>query len=84
MLTQPKAEEEAFDRSTPKGTVMPQREKLGHIYQKEDKLQDELQKEATVLGVSPLIIRETLGKYCKCVWEIFFFFFLSDSRLLGT
>lgn len=54
---------------------MPQREKLGHIYQKEDKLQDELQKEATVLGVSPLIIRETLGKYCKCVWEIFFFFF---------
>lgn len=53
---------------------MPQREKLGHIYQKEDKLQDELQKEATVLGVSPLIISETLGKYCKCVWEIFFFF----------
>ncbi|XP_015974470.2 membrane-spanning 4-domains subfamily A member 7 [Rousettus aegyptiacus] len=54
-LTQPKAEEEASDRSTPKGTVMPQREKLGHIYQKEDKLQDELQKEATVLGVIQIL-----------------------------
>lgn len=34
---------------------MPQREKLGHIYQKEDKLQDELQKEATVLGVIQIL-----------------------------
>lgn len=92
MLSQPKAKEEAFDCSTPKGTIIPQRETHGHVYPKEDKPQDELQKEATVLGVSPLIVRKTLGKYCKCVlttdlqwiWEILFFFFLSDSRLIGT
>lgn len=55
MLSQPKAKEEAFDCSTPKGTIIPQREKHGHVYPKEDKPQDELQKEATVLGVIQIL-----------------------------
>ncbi|XP_011377759.1 membrane-spanning 4-domains subfamily A member 7 [Pteropus vampyrus] len=55
MLSQPKAKEEAFDCSTPKGTIIPQRETHGHVYPKEDKPQDELQKEATVLGVIQIL-----------------------------
>ncbi|XP_064220923.1 membrane-spanning 4-domains subfamily A member 7 isoform X6 [Aotus nancymaae] len=40
----------AFDIFTPKGITIPEREKPGHMYQKEDYLQSGLPKEATVLG----------------------------------
>ncbi|XP_031509482.1 membrane-spanning 4-domains subfamily A member 7 isoform X3 [Papio anubis] len=39
-----------FDSFTPKGITIPQREKPGHKYQKEDYLQSGLPTEATVLG----------------------------------
>uniref|UniRef100_A0A2K6LCI3 Membrane spanning 4-domains A7 n=1 Tax=Rhinopithecus bieti TaxID=61621 RepID=A0A2K6LCI3_RHIBE len=39
-----------FDSFTPKGITIPQREKPGHEYQKEDYLQSGLPTEATVLG----------------------------------
>uniref|UniRef100_G1QBU9 Membrane spanning 4-domains A7 n=1 Tax=Myotis lucifugus TaxID=59463 RepID=G1QBU9_MYOLU len=48
MLSQSKTKE-AFD-STLKDIIIPQREKPGHIYQKEDTLQNDLQKETTVVG----------------------------------
>ncbi|XP_011818919.1 PREDICTED: membrane-spanning 4-domains subfamily A member 7 isoform X3 [Colobus angolensis palliatus] len=41
---------EIFDSFTPKGITIPQREKPGHEYQKEDYLQSGLPTEATVLG----------------------------------
>lgn len=56
MLSQSKTEE-AFD-STLKDIIIPQREKPGYIYQKEDTLQNDLQKETTVVGVSPLHYKE--------------------------
>ncbi|XP_032139184.1 membrane-spanning 4-domains subfamily A member 7 isoform X4 [Sapajus apella] len=40
----------AFDIFTPKGITIPERQKPGHTYQKEDYLQSGLPKEATVLG----------------------------------
>ncbi|EPQ04088.1 Membrane-spanning 4-domains subfamily A member 14 [Myotis brandtii] len=48
MLSQSKTKE-AFD-FTLKDIIIPQREKPGHIYQKEDTLQNDLQKETTVVG----------------------------------
>ena len=50
MLSQPKAKE-AFDSFSPKDTITPP---------EEDKLDNDLQKETTVLGVSPPHIRRTL------------------------
>lgn len=50
MLLQPKTKK-AFDAFTLKGIIIPHGEKPGHSYQKEN-LQEGLQKEATVLGVS--------------------------------
>uniref|UniRef100_A0A2K5PWH0 Membrane spanning 4-domains A7 n=1 Tax=Cebus imitator TaxID=2715852 RepID=A0A2K5PWH0_CEBIM len=40
----------AFDIFTPKGITIPERQKPGHTYQKEDYQQSGLPKEATVLG----------------------------------
>lgn len=57
MLSQPKTKK-AFQFSTPKGIIIPQREKPGHIDQKED----ELQNEATILGVSPPHYKEDTGE----------------------
>lgn len=57
MLSQPKTKK-AFQSSTPKGIIIPQKEKPGHIYQKED----ELQNEATILGVSPPHYKEDIGE----------------------
>lgn len=51
MLLQPKTKK-AFDTFTLQGIIIPHGEKPGHSYQKEN-LQKGLQKEATVLGVSP-------------------------------
>lgn len=48
---------EAFD-STLKDIIIPQREKPGHIYQKEDTLKNDLQKETAVVGVSPFYYKE--------------------------
>ncbi|XP_059565212.1 membrane-spanning 4-domains subfamily A member 7-like isoform X2 [Myotis daubentonii] len=48
MLSQSKTKE-AFD-STLKDIIIPPKEKPGHIYQKEDTLQNDLQKETTVVG----------------------------------
>lgn len=50
MLSQPKTKK-AFQSSTPKGIIIPQKEKPGHIYQKED----ELQNEATILGTVQIL-----------------------------
>ncbi|XP_017354345.1 membrane-spanning 4-domains subfamily A member 7 isoform X1 [Cebus imitator] len=41
----------AFDIFTPKGITIPERQKPGHTYQKEDYQQSGLPKEATVLGI---------------------------------
>ncbi|KAF5927375.1 membrane-spanning 4-domains subfamily A member 7 [Diceros bicornis minor] len=54
MLLQPKTKG-AFDSFIPKGINIPPKEKLEHIYQKEDNLQDGLQKEATVLGTIQIL-----------------------------
>nr|XP_012309753.1 membrane-spanning 4-domains subfamily A member 7 isoform X2 [Aotus nancymaae] len=45
----------AFDIFTPKGITIPEREKPGHMYQKEDYLQSGLPKEATVLGTVQIL-----------------------------
>lgn len=50
MLSQPKTKK-AFQSSTPKGIIIPQKEKPGHIYRKED----ELQNEATILGTVQIL-----------------------------
>ncbi|XP_033063478.1 membrane-spanning 4-domains subfamily A member 7 isoform X3 [Trachypithecus francoisi] len=44
-----------FDSFTPKGITIPQREKPGHEYQKEDYLQSGLPTEATVLGTVQIL-----------------------------
>ncbi|XP_003909817.4 membrane-spanning 4-domains subfamily A member 7 isoform X2 [Papio anubis] len=44
-----------FDSFTPKGITIPQREKPGHKYQKEDYLQSGLPTEATVLGTVQIL-----------------------------
>lgn len=54
MLPQPTTKK-AFPSSTPKGILIPQGEKPGHIYQNEDKLQNGLQKEATILGTVQIL-----------------------------
>ncbi|XP_032977100.1 membrane-spanning 4-domains subfamily A member 7 [Rhinolophus ferrumequinum] len=50
MLSQPKTKK-AFQSSTPKGIIIPPKEKPGHIDQKED----ELQNEATILGTVQIL-----------------------------
>lgn len=57
MRSQPEAKG-AFASSAPEDTVVPQREGPGHVSQKEDTVQSDLQNEATVLGVSPPYYKE--------------------------
>ncbi|XP_006193711.2 membrane-spanning 4-domains subfamily A member 7 [Camelus ferus] len=54
IMSQPKTKG-AFDAFTSKGIIIPEGEKPGHIYQKEDNPQDSLQKEATVLGIIQIL-----------------------------
>uniref|UniRef100_G3SUJ3 Membrane spanning 4-domains A7 n=2 Tax=Loxodonta africana TaxID=9785 RepID=G3SUJ3_LOXAF len=54
MLPQPKTKG-TFNTFIPKDINIPQREKHGHTYQKEDNLKSDLQKEATVLGTIQIL-----------------------------
>lgn len=61
MLSEPKTKG-GFDFFTPKGIISPEKEKLEHTYQKEDNLHNGLEKEATVLGVSPSHYKGNTGQ----------------------
>lgn len=54
MSSQPTTKK-AFHSSTPKGILIPQGEKPGHIYQTKDKPKIGLQKEATILGTVQIL-----------------------------